>query len=322
VLPYASILVWYCFNMTVVLSNRWIFTHLPLPTSLTLLHSLTGLIVSTILLATKPYWRRILQLEEPDQLNGTSAATETPLLRVLSFLPVAISLTGNNYFSNLSMRYASAPFTQTIKAIVPVLTMVVYYLHGGRTYSMSHCIAMMFVVLGVFVASYGEVTLNVLGLAAALVASVFTALKVVLSNDRTKKLDPLVTVNTMAPYSIVFLIPVWYGSEMTKMIEMQEEVLRWLPLLLAHGLLVLSLNLVTFVAMACNSPTSMTCCGNMKVMFVYILSWAFLGTDLNMFHWVGAFFTISGGICFSLLQQGIDPKSLFFRSKKSAKKRQ
>ena len=33
-----------------------------------------------------------------------------------------------------------------------------------------------------------------------------------------------VTVNTMAPYSIVFLIPVWYGSEMTKMIEMQEEV--------------------------------------------------------------------------------------------------
>ena len=140
VLPYASILVWYCFNMTVVLSNRWIFTHLPLPTSLTLLHSvpllavcpphcsppsllqLTGLIVSTILLATKPYWRKMLQLEEPNELDTTSAANETPLLRVLSFLPVAISLTGatrpsrgvlrvtvrfmtgNNYFSNLSMR--------------------------------------------------------------------------------------------------------------------------------------------------------------------------------------------------------------------------
>ena len=45
VLPYASILVWYCFNMTVVLSNRWIFTHLPLPTSLTLLHSVPLLAV-------------------------------------------------------------------------------------------------------------------------------------------------------------------------------------------------------------------------------------------------------------------------------------
>lgn len=148
--------------------------------------------------------------------------------------------------------------------------------------------------------------MNIHGLIAALIASVFTALKVVLSNDRTKKLDPLVTVNTMAPYSICILLPVWYTTEMASCQEKQSEVLAWLPLLLGHGLLVLALNLVTFFTMAVNSPTTMTCCGNMKVMFVYILSSIFLGTELQAIQMVGAGCTIIGGVCFGLLQEGYD----------------
>lgn len=45
--------------------------------------------------------------------------------------------------------------------------------------------------------------------------------QVVLSNDRTKKLDPLVTVNTMAPYSICILLPVWYSTEFEAVQERQ-----------------------------------------------------------------------------------------------------
>jgi len=303
-LPYMAILVWYCFNMSVVLSNRWIFTQLPLPTSLTLLHSVTGLVVSTLLLATRPRWGKWLSMEGSDDADKPPSR-ESAFTKVAAFLPVAISLTGNNYFSNLSMRFTSAPFTQTIKAIVPVVTMLVYYLYAGRQYERSHYLAMSLVVSGVFIASAAEVSLNYLGLGAALIASVFTALKVVLSNDRTKKLDPLVTVNTMAPYSIVLLIPVFYSTELDAVLAMDREALvTWLPLLFAHGLLVLALNLVTFFTMAVNSPTTMTCCGNMKVMFVYILSWFFLGTELGLQQLVGASLTIFGGVCFGLLQEG------------------
>lgn len=303
-LPYAAILVWYGFNMSVVLSNRWIFTKLPLPTSLTLLHSVTGLTVSSVMLATKPTWSKLFGIESSDD-TVAAPSNENPREKLMAFLPVAVSLTGNNYFSNLSMRFASAPFTQTIKAIVPVVTMLVYYLYAGRKYTRGHYVAMIFVVSGVFIASYAEVSLNYAGLAAALIASVFTALKVVLSNDRTKKLDPLVTVNTMAPYSIVFLLPVWYSTEMEQMAAMeQSQLMAWVPLLLAHGILVLALNLVTFFTMAVNSPTTMTCCGNMKVMFVYVLSWMLLGTDLGFWQLVGATLTILGGLTFGLLQEG------------------
>merc|ERR1711907_494821 len=73
VLPYASILVWYVFNMSVVLSNRWIFTELPLPTSLTLLHSFTGLTVSTILLATRSKWSALLGIGGVDEMSREEA---------------------------------------------------------------------------------------------------------------------------------------------------------------------------------------------------------------------------------------------------------
>merc|ERR1711981_302206 len=110
--------------------------------------------------------------------------------------------------------------------------MIVYYFYAGRRYTKSHFFAMFFVVAGVFIASFAEVSLNIAGLAAARVASVFTALKVVLSNDRTKKLDPLVTVNTMAPYSICLLLPVWYSTEFESCVQLQDKVVAWLPILL------------------------------------------------------------------------------------------
>jgi len=52
--------------------------------------------------------------------------------RLITMFPVALANTGAMYFSNLSMKYASAPFTQTIKSCVPALTYLIYKLYHKR----------------------------------------------------------------------------------------------------------------------------------------------------------------------------------------------
>jgi len=302
-MPYVSILVWYVFNVSVVLSNKWIFTFLPMPTGLTLLHQTTGFVLSTLILALKP------TAEEDDK--GKDEKTSR-MDRLVAMLPVAMANTGAMYFSNLSMKYASAPFTQTIKSIVPALTYLIYKFYHKRQYTWQHDMALILVCAGVVVASSADVDLNVMGLSTALVASVFTATNTVLANDRTKRLSPLESMNVMAPYSIAVLIPIWYSTEYDTLEKYWDQVFNpaTFSMLMAHGVLVFMLNFVSQFKNAVVSPVLGTCSGNMKVVFIYIFSWMLLGTELNMYIWLGSCMTIGGGMWYGLLTEGFDMVAL------------
>lgn len=236
--------------------------------------------------------------------------------RMLAMLPVAAANTLAMYFSNQSMKLASAPFTQTIKSIVPAMTYLIYKFYHKRTYDWQHDAALCLVCGGVFVASSADMDLNLLGLATALLASACTATNSVLSNDRLRSLSPLEAMNVMAPYSIAILAPMWYMTEMEILTSGvgKDGTKYWdkvfkpdtMLLLLAHGLWVFMLNFVSQFKNACVSPVLGTCSGNMKVVFIYIFSWMLLGTELNIYIWIGSSMTIAGGVCFGLLKEGFD----------------
>jgi len=276
-----------------VLSNKWIFNRLPMPTGLTLLHQTTGFMFSSILLS--------LQEKKADKGGGK-------MERMMAMLPVAAANTLAMYFSNQSMKLASAPFTQTIKSIVPAMTYLIYKFYHKRTYDWQHDAALCLVCGGVFVASSADMDLNYLGLATALLASACTATNSVLSNDRLRSLSPLEAMNVMAPYSIAILAPVWYFTEVEALNKHWDDVFQpqTMLLLLAHGIWVFMLNFVSQFKNACVSPVLGTCSGNMKVVFIYIFSWLLLGTELNIYIWIGSSMTIAGGVCFGMLKEGFD----------------
>merc|ERR1711977_735145 len=192
-------------------------------------------------------------------------------------LPVAMANTGAMYFSNLAMRETSAPFTQTVKSIVPAFTYIIYKYYQGRKYSREHDIALLAVFFGVVVASNADASgaSNPWGLGYALLASVCTALNAVLSNDKTKNMNPLEAMNVMAPYSIAMLLPVWYNTELEVLHKYWDQVSQpqVVIMLFLHGLWVFALNFVSQFRAAVVSPVLGTCSGNMKVVFIYIFSW-------------------------------------------------
>jgi drug/metabolite transporter (DMT)-like permease len=289
--------VWYAFNVTVVLSNKYIFTRLPLPTSLTLLHQTTGFVLSSLLLA----------MGFGSANNDKNTAPEDGRFeRMKRMLPVALANTGAMYFSNLSMKYASAPFTQTIKSSVPAFTYLIYTTYWKKTYHWEHKASLLLVCAGVIVASSADVSMNVMGLSTAILASILTASNAVLAGDTGKKLSPLESMNVMAPYSIAMLLPVWWNTELVTLYEYWDQVFNPVvfPLLMAHGVLVFMLNYVSNFKTAVVSPVLGTCAGNMKVVFIYMFSWLLLGTELNFLIWIGASMTIGGGIWKGLLGEG------------------
>ena len=75
---------------------------------------------------------------------------------------------------------------------------------------------------------------------------------------------------------------------------------------MAHGVLVFGLNGVSQFKNAVVSPVMGTCSGNMKVVLIYVFSWLFLGTELNMYIWIGSSLTIGGGVWYGLLTEGFD----------------
>ena len=90
---------------------------------------------------------------------------------MLDMLPVAMANTLAMYFSNLSMKLASAPFTQTVKSVVPGMTYMIYKFYHKKSYSYEHDLALLLVCSGVIVASSAVMDLNTLGLITALLAS-------------------------------------------------------------------------------------------------------------------------------------------------------
>lgn len=297
-MPYTAILVWYVFNVSVVLSNKFIFTYLPMPTGLTLLHQTTGFVISSVLLAVRK--------NDPED-DSPKTVPQSRGERLVTMFPVALANTGAMYFSNLSMSYASAPFTQTIKSCVPALTYLIYKLYHKRTYTWQHDCALLSVCAGVLIASSADVTLNLMGLTTAILASMMTATNAVLGNDRTKKMSPLESMNVMAPYSIAMLLPIWYSTELETLDKYWDEVfnVKAFSLLMLHGVLVFMLNGVSQFKNAVVSPVLGTCSGNMKVVLIYVFSWMLLGTELNFYIWIGSSLTIGGGIWYGLLQEGI-----------------
>ena len=86
-MPWAAILVWYLFNLTVIFINKQIFKHYPFPTTMALVTELIGWGITTGCLRL----RIGKGSSKPQGLSFCQTA--------MSVLPIAVSVSGNNFFS-------------------------------------------------------------------------------------------------------------------------------------------------------------------------------------------------------------------------------
>jgi len=287
-----SILLWYTFNISTLLLNKYIFQiidfHLPL--SLTLVHMCYCSLGATLVL-------RVFKLMPFEPVDNASYKKK--------IIPLAIIFCVNIILGNISLNFVPISFMQTIKSSVPAFTVLILSQVMHQQFSFETYISLVPVVGGIGLASYTELSFDMLGFIAALTASVVTALQSIISGILLggKKMDPVTLIYYMAPLSALMILPFAFVFE-------YEELLVWpymgtslaAMILSLSGIVAFALNCSTFLAIKNSSPLTFTVAGNFKVVLSITISVLIFKNPVTILNGVGCGIAIIGVMWYNKLR--------------------
>jgi len=182
---------------------------------------------------------------------------------------------------------------------VPAFTVVFQLLvfQGSPRLSLNTYLALSAIVGGVGVASYTEVNFQLIGFAAALLASAITAIQALLSGKLlSTNLDSMNLVLYMAPLSFGMLFPISLFTEATVLRDYWETFGQYqiVLVLFASATIAFMLNVTSFLVIKHTSPLTYTVAGNFKVVVSIVISVLVFKNQITIWNGVGCVTTIIG----------------------------
>lgn len=193
--PAVYIAVWIFCSGSVILFNKYILHTLefPFPIFLTTCHLVFATVSTRVLERTT------------DLLKGLKNVEITPELYRKAILPIGLFFSMSLIFSNNAYLYLSVPFIQMLKATTPVAVLLVGYGLGIEKTDYTVLMKVSAIVLGVIIASYGEVEFVLLGVIFQILGIATEATRLVMVQQLLKdyKMDPMVSLYYFAPVCAV-----------------------------------------------------------------------------------------------------------------------
>ncbi|GBF87379.1 phosphate phosphoenolpyruvate translocator [Raphidocelis subcapitata] len=198
--------------------------------------------------------------------------------------------------ANSAFMYLSVPSIQMLKASGAVTTFCVGMLLGTERYSHFNLLKVLVVGAGVFIASYGDVKANLLGVllqVGSIVADAVrcTLLQLVMQHARVK-LSPLGTLLYVSPLAALALCLPAGLFELPKL-SAHAAPIPWLWLA-ASCAATTSLNLVGFTLICGTSALTTSVTGPLKDWIVILLAMAVYGTPVTRQQWGGYAVALAG----------------------------
>ena len=154
------------------------------------------------------------------------------------------------------------------------------------------------VVIGVMMATWTEVNFNWPGFLCALVASVTTAIQSIVSGFLLAgklKMDPINLVHNLSPLAMCMLTPfvlLWEAPAVVERTDLHN--VQFATLLLLSSCIAFALNFSVFYAIKKTSTLTFTVAGNLKVVFVIVISVAIFKNQVTIVNALGIVTTIVG----------------------------
>jgi len=215
------------------------------------------------------------------------------LVRVV---PLSLLFFTNIVLGNVSLRWVSVSFMQTVKASVPFFSVLLQVFCFGKNFDIKTYISLIPIVGGVMLATYTETEYNAIGFYTALIASIITALLAIVSGlILSKDLDSLNLMYYMAPISFLMLYPVAHFTEITGVIEWYHLASSQdLVLLLISSLVAYLLNVTSFLVIYYSSALTYNIAGNFKVIFSIVISVLVFQNKITLLNAAGCAVAIIG----------------------------
>jgi drug/metabolite transporter (DMT)-like permease len=293
-------------NIGVTLLNKASFStvNFHYPYFLSFVHMVCNSVGATILfwslerdnkMGTTGIFQRLLGTINRKKLDGNGRKY------ILAF-SVIFSL--NIAVGNVSLRLVSVNFNQVMRSLVPAIT-IAMGLCLGKEISSKRIIAVVPVVIGVAMATFGDNFFTALGFFYTVMCVLLAALKVVASGEMLTgplKLHPVDLLGHMAPLAMMQCIFLSFVTgEISGIASRRDLQESFYPaaVVLTSGIFSFSLNICSLMANKLTSPLTLCIAANVKQVSMIIISTVLFSTPISLLNGTGIIVVLLGSARYS-----------------------
>ncbi len=282
----ALCLCWYAVSSANGVLGKWILSEFPHPMTLTLVQ-LTSIAV---------YSRPMLFFLRVRPLSSLSRKIYWKMV-----VPLAVAKFLASVFTHVSIWKVPVSYAHTIKASMPLFTVMISKVFLGETYSNRTYASLCPIVLGVAIATVTEVSFDLAGLASALLSTAILASMAIFTkkvNEETG-VHALRLLQVMTQISLILFLPVWTALDLRSMLGAEawsdeNANVSIVFLLTADGIFYFLQNIVAFTIMNKLSKLSYAVASATKRVVIITTSLLLLQNHVTGFNIIGMIMAIFG----------------------------
>ncbi|KAI4288555.1 MAG: hypothetical protein L6R35_002176 [Caloplaca aegaea] len=200
--------------------------------------------------------------------------------------------------TDLPRAMVTVPFHQTVRALTPVFTVAIYRITFTSVYSMATYLSLIPIIIGVMLASYGDLSATALGFFMTLLGTLLAAVKTVTTNRlQTAGLHfgALELLHRMSPIACLQSLIVAYLTGEFDQFAPQLLGIKGVVILLTNGIIAFCLNVASFEANKRSGALTMTIAANVKQVLTVVLSVMIWQVPIGAMNACGIALTLLGG---------------------------
>ena len=295
--------LWFGLNVSLTLLNKgvMVFGEFKFPITISLIHMVLSSVLSFIAktcFGYNPGNNRPVEIEEIPE-HGREVRRKVLMLSFLFAL--------NIIFGNSSLHECSVAFVQVVRAIIPMMTMVMSVLFLKAQYTRMHYLACALVTVGVGLSCFGEINLTLRGLFITVTGCFLSSAKSIAIKMSLSDIHSFDLLRMMSPVAAVEMLGlVFLSGEFTAIMNANVSIGSLLVALLT-GVFAFMLNLTNFLATFYTSPLTVTIVGCVKQVVTIILSVVIFDKQLTLLNTLGVIITTVGSLWYGLLKGNRPP---------------
>ncbi|OIW27387.1 TPT-domain-containing protein [Coniochaeta ligniaria NRRL 30616] len=290
---FVYVIVWITLSSSVILFNKWILDTLNFryPVILTTYHLSFATIMTQIL-------ARYTTL-----LDGRKTVKMTGRVYLRAIVPIGFFFSLSLICGNLTYLYLSVAFIQMLKATMPVAVLLASWALGVSQPNLKVFLNVSIIVVGVVIASMGEIKFVMIGFVFQMMGIVFEALRLTmvqrLLSSAEFKMDPLVSLYYFAPVCAAMNFAVALVWEIPK-VSVDDFYRVGLFTLFLNGLCAFLLNVSVVFLIGKTSSLVLTLCGVLKDVMLVAASMLIWGTIVSPLQFFGYSIALGGMVYYKL----------------------